>query len=342
MAVPVTQYPTVRTVTQLVRSLLPDEPIGLGFSFTPLSAAADGSGNVTLLFQTPPGFIATDNLNLNGFSPSTWNGVYTVTAASGTQIQFKNAGVASTSPTTIGQVQGYGTGRNFTDTKLMPVVNSAYRSLQRALKMAGSTELKVASAFVTIPAINTPDPSALVTLGYSGLVITSDVSPPPSWLDIPVPTGALPSDVLRPLEVWERQTGNTSEEFIEMSDMTEGGGLPSQPQGYRLAMWEWVGDGINFIGALQDEDVRIRYQRALPSLSDGGSSILILDSHEYVAYQTASLVESGRGGKNSQEFAQRAEDAKDKLVAAETRAQQSVSRRPRPFSSRNGPRVWRF
>lgn len=341
MAFPVTEYPIVRTCTQLVRSLLPDEPIGVGFAFTPLSAAADASHNVTLIFQTAPGYVIGDNLSLTGFTSTAWNGNFTVTSVSGNQVQFVNSAVASSSPTVIGTVQGYGTGKNYTDTKLMPLINSAYRSLQRALKMAGSTELKTAAAYLTIPAINTIDTSCVITLGYSGLTITSDMNPPPTWLDIPNPTAALPQDCLRPRKLTERQKG-TADTFVEVVDMTENGGIPSRSQGAHLGVWEWVKDGINFLGATQDNDIRMEYDRGLPAVSNGGDSLLILECQEFIAFQTCAFVTVGRGGKNPPSYQQMAEDAKEKLIAAETRAQQFVSRRGRGYSSRRGPRIWRF
>ena len=58
MSVPVSSYPQVRTVTQLVRAMLADEAVSPGFPFQPISCTA-AAGVVTLQFGGPPGFVVT-------------------------------------------------------------------------------------------------------------------------------------------------------------------------------------------------------------------------------------------------------------------------------------------
>lgn len=335
MAVPVTAYPSVRTVTQLVRALLADELIGLGAVYDSriITAISTATHIVTATFATAHGFIVGDNIVLAGMTPSSANGTFSVTAATTLTLTWQNNSAPDGSVSVIGTIQGYGTGKKYTDAVLMPYVNSAYRGLQRALKATGSAEFKVDEAFLTIPALSSSETSTNVNIAYSGMTIESDASPPPTFVTAPV--GGLPQDLLVPLILWERQNGST-DIFIPMVDLTSTGGLPSRAQGMRLGVWEWIGDAISVLGAQQANDIRIRYQRGLPAVSDGASQLLVLDSEDYHAFTVAAMVTKSRGGQQTQEWDAAAEDSKEKLIAAYTRQQQGVSRRPRAFSSRRG------
>jgi len=333
MSVPTTNFPQVRIITNLVRNLLGDEPIAPGFPFIPLTIQSS-AGEVTATFGVNPGFIADDQIlvsNIPGY-----NGTFTLDSGSGSQITWQD-GSAPSSPGVISQnstIQGYGTGKKWTDTMLMAFVNSAYRALQRGLKATGSTEFRVAQAFVTIPGLTFLEPSTQVILDFTGLSIDSDANPAPTF-DVANPIGSLPTDLLLPRKLWERQTG-ASYDFERMIDLTNTGGLPSRPQGFTLSNWEWVGDHLAFIGAQQDNDIKIEYDRGLPMVSDGSAQLLVLNSEDYHAYSVASMATKSRGGKNTQEWDAAAEESKEKLINAYTRTQQFTARRSRGFSSRRG------
>ena len=267
------------------------------------------------------------------WTPASFNGVFTLGQGSGIQFLLQNP-AATAGPATGGTIQGYGTGKKYTDTVLMPFVNSAYRGLQRALKATGSTEFRVGQAFVTVPGLSFAEASTQVLLGFTGLTISSDANPAPTFIG-GAGVGQLPLDLLMPRKLWERPTGQQVD-FQEMIDLTNTGGLMSVPQGQCLQMFEWIGDSIALLGATQANDIRIEYDRGMPQVSDGLAQLLVLNSEDYHAFAVASLVEPGRGGKNAELYDQAAEDAKEKLVNAVTRGQQFQSRRPRAFSSRRG------
>lgn len=332
MAVQTTNFPAVRTVTQLVRSLLADEPLAPGYPFQPLSVVA-AAGIVTATFATPPGFIPNDELLIAGFSVGAHNGSFPAGMVSGNQVLWQNSAAPNGSAGTLGTVQGYGTGNRYTDPLLMPMVNSAYRAIQRALRGIGSTEFRTGQAFVTIPGLNAADPTTTVLLGYGGLTINSDATPSPAFITTPV--SVLPSDCLMPRKLMEAPTGS-GDIFIEVVDLTETGGLPSRAQGWTLGSWEWIGDQIALIGALQSNDLRIEYDRSLPPVATGADQLMVLNSEDYHAYSVCALLSPGRGGKNGQTYQQMAEDAKEKLIGSYVRPQQFKSRRSRPFSSRRG------
>ena len=335
MSVPTSNFPQVRTVTDLVRNMLADEPIAPGFPFIPLSVTADALGNCVAVFGINPGFIADDTILLSGWN-NNQNGVFVLTSGAGNQITWQNtsaaAGVATVTSTST--IQGYGTGKKYTDTLLMSFVNSAYRGIQRALRGTGSTEFRVGQAFVTIPGLTFTEPSTQVILGFTGLSISSDADPAPVF-DVANPVGQLPATLLMPRKLWERPTGS-SNNFCEMVNLTNSGGLASRPQNYTLSSWEWIEDGLTFIGAQQDNDIKIEFDIGLPAVSDGAAQLLVLNSEDYHAFTVASMVEPSRGGKNTQAYDSAAEDAKEKLIQAATRGQQMHVSRSRAFSSRRG------
>jgi len=331
MAVPISNFPVVRTITQLVRSFLSDEAVAPGYPFIPLSLQGS-AGIVTAQFATPPGFVVGDTILLSNWTPSSFNGTFQIGMGTGTQFLWQQSGAAVSG--SGGQIQGYGTGKKYTDAVLMPFVNSAYRGLQRALKTTGSTEFRQGAAYVTIPGLSGTDPSAQVILGFTGLTISSDSTPAPTFVPAN-PLGELPGDLLMPRKLWERTTGS-SDNFIPMIDLTNTGGLQSRPQGFVLNCFEWQGDSLIFLGAQQSNDIKIEYDKGMLAVSDGLSELLVLNSEDYHAFAVCALLEPGRGGKNVELWDTAAEDAKEKLVNAFTRGQQFKSVRSRGFSSRRG------
>jgi hypothetical protein len=118
----------------------------------------------------------------------------------------------------------------FTDTMLMPLLNSVYRGLQRALAENGVSVL-VEQQDIELDLDD--------STGVTNTEI-SDVSSP-----------QLPADCLMPHMLWERATANTSAVFVPMEKFTSGGGMLNlEPSSY-LRLWEWREDKINLIGATQ-------------------------------------------------------------------------------------------
>ncbi len=93
-------------------------------------------------------------------------------------------------------------GNLFTDGLLMPYVNSAYRKVQRALAAAGQETFLVDDVLLVVPAVGAVDPSLQVVLD-----------------DSTAPPNQLPTDLLAPLEIWERANLSSSD-FVRMTDVT--------------------------------------------------------------------------------------------------------------------------
>jgi hypothetical protein len=209
-------------------------------------------------------------------------------------------------------------GNLFTDAVLLPYVNSAYRKLQRAIGNAGAGGFIQDDALLIVTAVTQPDTSLQVAI--------TDATAPPNQL---------PTDLLLPVKIWERPR-NSTQDFVEMVDLSQHGGLPSRVQGITLNVWEWRADGIYFLGATQDTQIRLRYIKAYPDLADATSPVLVRYAQEAIAYAAAALAGWARGSPLAEKWDEAATDALEDLVSAAVRREQQSARRRRPFSARSG------
>jgi hypothetical protein len=214
-------------------------------------------------------------------------------------------------------------GNLFTDAVLLPYANSAYRKVQRALGNAGAGGFISDDALLVVTAVPAQDASLQVAI--------TDATAPPNQL---------PTDLLVPMKLWERPypsgMGGSSDDFAEMVDLTRHGGLPSRPQDMILSVWEWRADGLYFLGATQDTQIRLRYLKAYPDLTDATSPVLVRNAQEAIAYSTAALAGWSRGSPLAAKWDDAASDALEDLVVQAVRREQQSARRRRPFSSRSG------
>ena len=200
----------------------------------------------------------------------------------------------------------------FTDALLMPLLNSAYRGLQRELAENGVSVLAEQQDL------------DLETDPVSGITSTelSDVSSP-----------QLPTDCLMPHAMWERATANTADVFVPMEKFTSGGGMLNlQPSSF-LRLWEWREDKINLIGATQAITVRVRYEKLLPALALGSDPVQIRAATDPLAFATAALAARSRGARAlAQDLLATAQLATENLIQRYVRPEQVKGRRRKPYS----------
>jgi len=205
-------------------------------------------------------------------------------------------------------------GAVFTDTLLMPLLNSAYRGLQRELAENGVSVLMEQQDI------------ELDLNGSTGATNTeiSDVSSP-----------QLPTDCLMPHMLWERATANTGDVFVPMEKFTSGGSMLNlQPSGY-LRMWEWREDKINLIGATQSITVRVRYEKVLATLTLGTDPVQIRSATDALAYATAALAARSRGARAlAVDLLGAAQTAIENLINRYVRPEQTTGRRRKPYGYR--------
>ena len=221
-------------------------------------------------------------------------------------------------------------GHVYNDVALLPYLNSAYRKVQRSIaNIAGATFIED-DVLMILPAVVTPDPSMQTILSDTGYFNgTSSVS---AYGGAPT---LIPSDMVAPLKLWERQSGS-SDDFDDMIDLTDRGGLPSNVQGPFFIYWELRSDGICFLGATEDQQIRLRYKKSYPDLTDPTSVVLVRNAQEAIAYFTASLAAGARGAPQADKWTTAAEDALEDLLQRETHQLQSRPRRRRPYGRRGG------
>ena len=115
-----------------------------------------------------------------------------------------------------------------------------------------------------------------------------------------------------------------------MVDLSQHGGLPSRAQDVTLSVWEWRADGIYFLGATQDTQIRLRYLKAYPDFTDSTSPVLVRNSQEAIAYATAALAAWSRGSPLAERWDDAAADAiEDLVIASPPRA--AILAPPAPF-----------
>lgn len=319
-------YSGTRAVTSLVRALLND--IGINGYPIPIASASRAANVVTVQTQVPHSLISGDTTIISGVTggATSFNTTGPVTATYINMFAFSypqtggNESANANTGNSSGRADatGIGLGVIFPDFVLMPYINAAYRTTQRAVAMAGSPLFRVDDVLLVVAAINPADASVQAVI--------NDATPAPNQL---------PQNLLEPLKIWERQN-TTNDAFIEMINQTYEGGLPSRVQAERLIEWEWRGDGIYFVGSTTDTQIRLRYRRSLDDLLDGTSTILIRNSQETLAYYAASMAGAARGSPLAQTWEAMGDDAKEKLIAAVVRQQQFAPRRRRPYGQRRG------
>jgi hypothetical protein len=197
-------------------------------------------------------------------------------------------------------------GSVFNDATLMPLLNSAYRALQRELAEAGVSVL-----------VSQVDIDLSLT---SGLTTTelSDTSTP-----------QLPTDLMVPHQLWEQQS-NSGDLFVPMEKIV--GGLPNLQPGTFLRMWEWREDTIQLLGATSEVSVRLRYEKVLPQLVLGTDPILIRASNDALAYATAAVAARARGARAlAADMQSTAMEATQKLIERYIRPEQFKARRRKPY-----------
>ena len=207
-------------------------------------------------------------------------------------------------------------GAVFTDTLLMPLLNSAYRGLQRELAENGVSVLMEQQDIELDQNVST---------GVTNTEI-SDVSSP-----------QLPTDCLVPHVLWERATANTGDVFVPMEKFTSGGGMLNlQPSTY-LRLWEWREDKINLIGATQSVTVRVRYEKVLPVLTLGTDPVQIRSATDALGYATAALAARSRGARAlAVDLLGAAQTAIENLINRYIRPEQTTGRRRKPYGYRRG------
>ena len=233
-----------------------------------------------------------------------------------------------------------GTGQIFTDDPsvspfVLPMLNASIREVYRELRNIGApTLLKdnvIISGLTPVFGANgfgEPDPAVQCFLSYSGYFDGNSINN----------NLLLPSDLLYPEAVFERQTG-TNNTFVRLEQVQSG--LPSRPQYPTLAQWEWRQDNIWFVGSTQTNDVRLRYYCTLPTffspnLDFSSTLVPVLDSLDAIAYKCAVKYDRMLGTPGLPDLIGEAKEQMFQLKNQYTRRFQSIEYHRVPYGHSGG------
>ena len=162
-----------------------------------------------------------------------------------------------------------GEGRTLTDDApfTIPYINSSIQTVSRKLENNNVRTYTVDEFFMYPTAMPNVDPGMQCTISYTGYFDGTGNNPVP----------VLPSDLLVPLDLWERPFGST----LDFMPMTQVSPLPSVLQGPRFGVWEWRNQQICLLGCTQQMQLRLRYKsKVIPTfvpadLTTGFANIIV-------------------------------------------------------------------
>ena len=172
---------------------------------------------------------------------------------------------------------------------VLPMLNSTIRKLYRMLRGVGDPCLiRDNMIFTNLPIVNSPANG----LGQEDPAVQTFMDPTGYFDGVQIwPNFPLPDDMLYPTQLWERTTG-TNDVFHRMD--APSGGLESAMQGPYLKQWEWRNNRLNFRGATQPVDIRLRYYCSLPqffstTMDFSSTYVPVMDCTDFLAFDTAVL-----------------------------------------------------
>lgn len=228
-----------------------------------------------------------------------------------------------------------GKGRILTDTApfTLEYLNGALEELQDVLGNNGVITLTVDNIILgPIGPLPAPDPAVQIFIGYTGYFDGYVMH------NLPV----LPSNIVGVKQVWERVVGSG----LPFKPMGEPQGpLPSILQGPWLNLWEYRQDSIFMTGSTQTEELRIRGEIRLGSITDPNTlvdtQIGILASTNALAKFVAYNYASARGSPGAVMAATDALKFQKYIVKRYTRLKQSINYERMPYGDAGDRRrIW--
>lgn len=189
---------------------------------------------------------------------------------------------------------------NYTDAKLIPLMQKAYAELQTKMMLNGLPVMKEQT-------------SAPIDVAANVAALSDGAG--------------LPSDLIYPIEVSERGDGSTG----LFSEMTEQEWEPNLNPGPELLYWNWREEEIKFLPATTAREVRIRYMKGLTRITATSTVLGVNNSTTFLAARTAALAAwvIGRNQTHAATLQEDAKDALDDLIAVLAKRSQGLGIRRR-------------
>jgi len=212
------------------------------------------------------------------------------------------------------------------------LLNIAYNTIGIRLRNAGVDVFTSYSWLLNIPLVPSTDPEARVIITDTGYQI---IYPDPA--NVNNSSGAtplLPSDMIVPLKLWERQNGTTN---LSPPMKQPNDGIQSRSQQSYLVQWEWgsyagSNDCLILLGALQAQDIKLKYKKKLAALAATTDPLPIRGVDNAAAYEAAKVFVTGRGGSVAIGLAAEGEDEIYQLMNEAAQRNQRKRSRRQPYS----------
>lgn len=149
------------------------------------------------------------------------------------------------------------------------------------------------------------------------------------------PQQFVPPDLLVPLFLWERQTGST-ENWVEMVERPDG--LPSVLPGDRFRIWEWRQDSLFMPGAVQENDIRLRYTGSLAMFVSVNDTLYFRGATGALAYYMVSTYLSSKNTQAAQMAESRANERLNQIATRNARMKQRMPITRRSYGNPMGGR----
>lgn len=208
-------------------------------------------------------------------------------------------------------------------------INAGYERVQKELAAVGIETSQVEVWLTGLPIMPTVDPEARMIIDDTGCNIIYPSGVGDTFSNTP----QLPTNLVLPLQIWERQTATTN--YLTRMKQPNGGLVDLEQQLFLLD-WEWKTDGIRTRGALQSQDMKILYRQRLPQLAATTDPVPIRDVTNAAAYHGALFFVQSRGGAINPEFKIEATTEIQLYRADLARRRQRKQVRRRPYSGRGG------
>lgn len=165
----------------------------------------------------------------------------------------------------------------------MPLLASNVMDRSRAV--LNDIALDLYTNEVLLPYLQIANDDLCDELTDNGATVNKEVT-----VDMPLNQGnktpILPSDMIVPIELFEKDTG-TSDDYYKF--MWQRDFLPNTVPGNQLGIWAWRKQTINTLGSTIDKFIRARYYRVITALSGENAPVELAYSLSYLAYHTAAL-----------------------------------------------------
>lgn len=207
------------------------------------------------------------------------------------------------------------------------LLNSAWDQVQEELVDSGVETFTKEIIFPSLPPVTQVDPSVSIYISWDGYFDGTNFIPNADG----VPT--MPFDMIQPLKAWERPTGSGSA-FSEV--VPTDGGLPEGWQTDKLRWFEWRDDRMNFKGATQAIDLKLRYAAYRQELWAGGEPddnelIPLMRSKRAMAYLIGSEFARPRGAQIADNLYAMAESEIAKIARRTAQRKSFISYRRQAF-----------